>query len=251
MKVFLIIIAVLFVITFLILSLSAELTVIFENGWTTRVRVLFIERDIELSKLLSFILFPERAAEQVAEERKEERKKKAESDSTPKVEPKKAVDEKQTVPKTEETPQSKPVEENNIPAKKQNKNPIQKILDDDGVLGILLLVSNLLQTANSAITTLIKGLHIYSLYVKMIIGGGDAADIGEMYGTVCGFYYPVKGVILNGMRVDQYDDYVMPDFIAPRSEYGFQFIGSINIALLFKVLFSAGKVFIVNLIKNK
>jgi hypothetical protein len=115
----------------------------------------------------------------------------------------------------------------------------------------MLLISNLLQTAGSALTTLFKGLHIYSLYVKMIIGGSDAADIGQTYGTMCGIYYPIKGFILNGMKVDQYDDLIMPDFIAPRSEYEFQFIGSVNVKLLLKVALRAGKVFIVNLIKNK
>ena len=46
----------------------------------------------------------------------------------------------------------------------------------------------------------------------MIVGGADAADIAEKYGTLCSFYYPVKGMILNGMKVDQYDDYIQPDF---------------------------------------
>ena len=64
----------------------------------------------------------------------------------------------------------------------------------------------------------------------MIIGGGEAGDIGQKYGAICGIYYPIKGFILNGMKVDQYDDYIVPDFIAPASEYEFQFIGSINVA---------------------
>lgn len=259
MKVFLIIVAVIVVLTALILSLSAELTVIFEDGWTTRIRVLFIEKDIELSKVLSFLLFPEKAAEQASEELKEEKKsadnntktsnnKKAEKKNEVKAE--KVEDKKSTTSSDEKVAPVKETESvsNSKPAK---SNPIKKIWDDDGVVGIMLLVSNLLQTANSAVTTLIKGLHIYSLYVKIIVGGGDAADIGEMYGTVCGFYYPIKGAILSGMKVDQYDDYVMPDFIAPRSEYGFQFIGSINIRLLVKVALRAVKVFLVNFIKNK
>ena len=49
----------------------------------------------------------------------------------------------------------------------------------------------------------------------MIIGGADAADIAEKYGTLCSFYYPVKGMILNGMKVDQYDDYIRPSRSIP------------------------------------
>ena len=128
---------------------------------------------------------------------------------------------------------------------------IKKIWLEEGIVGILEFVSNLLETANSAITTLIKGLHIYSLYVRMIIGGGDAADIAEKYGSLAGHYYPLKGIILNQMKVDQYDDLVEPDFIAPRSEYEFQIIAGLNIALLLKVVLRAGRVFLINLLKSK
>ena len=229
MKVFLIILAVLALIFAIILSLSAEFTVIYENGWHTKIRVLFFEKDIELSKLLSFVLFPEKAAQDKKAE-KEESKEETVQET-----------------KAEETQESAEVKR----IKKEKKNYIQKILDEDGIVGIMLLISNLLQTAGKAVTTLIKGLHIYSLYVKMIIGGGDAADIGNKFGEVCGIYYPIKGFILNSMKVDMYDDFIQPDFIAPGSEYEFQLIASINIALLLRVGLRAGKVFLINLIKNK
>ena len=229
MKVFLIILAVLFVIFAVILSLSAEFTIVFENGWSSKLRILFIEKDIELSRILSFILFPEKAAADAKEEHKDDKSVQEASHKEVKSETD-AAQEK---------------------VKKEKKNYIKKIYDDEGVVGIMLLVSNLIQTAGSAISTLIKGLHIYSLYVKMIIGGGDAADIGEKYGEICGVYYPIKGFILNSMKVDLYDDYVQPDFIAPSSEYEFQLIASMNVALLLRILLKAGRVFLVNLIKNK
>ena len=53
------------------------------------------------------------------------------------------------------------------------------------------------------------------------------------------------------MKVDMYDDYITADFIAPRSEYEFQLIAGLNIALLLKIALRAGRVFLVNLIKNK
>lgn len=264
MKVFLIVIAVLVVIFAIILSLSAELTVIYDNGWTTRVSVLFIEKDIKLSKVLSFLLFPEKAAADVSEEKRKgrENKDKAENDVKVKSDTKTDtvhIDNKKTEKNDDIVSHSndnneeneKSAEQQQPQVKEPKPNYIKKLFDKEGVLGIMLLLSNLLQSANSAVTTLIKGLHIYSLYVKMIIGGNDAADIGHTYGTVCGVYYPLKGIILNGMKVDQYDDYIVPDFIAPRSEYEFQIIASINIALLLKVALNALKVFLTNLIKNK
>ncbi|MCI5515306.1 MAG: DUF2953 domain-containing protein [Oscillospiraceae bacterium] len=236
MKVFLIILAVIVVIFAVILSLSAEVNIVFEDKWTTRVRVAFIEKEVSLSKILNFLLFPEKAAAEVSEETKDKSSEKKSS-------------EKKDKPSSESF-DSKEKEE--APAKEEPKpNYIKKIWDDEGFVGIMLLFTNLIETVNSAVTTLFRGLHIYSLYVKMIVAGYDAADCARSYGKICGIYYPLKGMILNGMKVDMYDDYVQPDFIAPKSEYGFQLIASINVALVLKIALKAGKVFVVNLIKNK
>ncbi len=277
MKVFLIILAVLIVLIGIILSLSAEFTIIFDDGWTTRIRVLWIEKDIELSKLLNFILFPEKAAEEAANEVSGKSEQEADKpDVTTLIEGEDGptmIAELQP-PENKEQIEIPPPdgehhlsdeeiqqivsqlaqEEEEAPAEPETPakpNFIQKIWNEEGVVGMLELVTNLLETVNSAVTTLIKGLHIYSLYVKMIIGGGDAADIGEKYGSLASHYYPLKGIILNQMKVDMYDDYITADFIAPRSEYEFQLIAGLNIALLLKIALRAGRVFLVNLIKNK
>ena len=242
MKVFLIILIVLIVLFAFILSLSAEATIIYDKGWKTSVQVLFIKKDIELGKIINFILFPDKAGKQAAEEKKK------------KKESKKAQNQEQ---KADENPteNTHPQAENEeiseqVPAQKK-QNFITKLIDEEGIVGILTLVSNLLETVSTAMTTLFRGLHIYSLYVKMIIGGGDAAQIAQDYGRICGIYYPIKGVILNGMKVDQYDDLIEPDFIAEQNEYEFQLIASINVALLLKVGIKAGITFLKNMIKNK
>lgn len=242
MKVFLIILIVLIVLFAFILSLSAEATIIYDKGWKTSVQVLFIKKDIELGKIINFILFPDKAGKQAAEEKKK------------KKESKKAQNQEQ---KADENPteNTQPQVENEeiseqVPTQKK-QNFITKLIDEEGIVGILTLVSNLLETVSTAMTTLFRGLHIYSLYVKMIIGGGDAAQIAQDYGRICGIYYPIKGVILNGMKVDQYDDLIEPDFIAEQNEYEFQLIASINVALLLKVGIKAGITFLKNMIKNK
>ena len=248
MKVFLIILAVLIVLFAIILSLSAEATIIYDKGWKTSVQVLFIKKDIELGKLINFILFPDKAGKQAAEEKKKkkENKENKENKETDGHEQKEA---KKPVQSTGEKPTDEAKTEQQPEAKKQNF--ITKLIDEEGIVGILTLVSNLLETVSTAMTTLFRGLHIYSLYVKMIIGGGDAAQIAQDYGKICGIYYPIKGVILNGMKVDQYDDLIEPDFIAPQNEYEFQLIASINVALLLKVGIKAGITFLKNMIKNK
>lgn len=260
MKVFLIILAVLVLLFAFILSLSAELTVVYDNGWHTSVQVLFIKKDIELSKILNFILFPDKAGKQAAEKKKE--KKKDNSKKSKPVEETKAETTVEPVVEVEaeknaetvKEPETKSVEADSSKSKPKaepKKNPIAKIIDEDGIVGIMLLASNLVETLNTAVTTLFRGLHIYSLYVKMIVGGADAEEIARAYGRICGFYYPLKGMILNGMKVDQYDDYIQPDFIAPFNEYEFQLIASMNVALILKIGIKAGTKFLVNLIKNK
>lgn len=250
MTVFLIIVAVLAVIIAFILSLSATFTVVYDKGWHTKIKVLFIEKDIILSDLISFILFPEKKAQDATKQRKDKKEakkakatKKAEE---PAAEPSKA---EFTVKSDEKKAQEKK------PAQKQPEqkktNPIKKMWDEEGIVGILSFASNLLETANSAVLTIFRGLHIYSLYVMILVGGPDADMIARSYGTLCKYYYPVKGLIFNGMKVDQYDDYIQPDFIADRTEFEFQFIGSISVGLLLKAVLKAGIVFLKNFINNK
>ena len=220
--------------------------------------MLFIKKDIELSKILNFILFPDKAGKQAAEKKKEKKKDNSKK-SKPVEEPKAEITvepvvevEAEKIAETVKDAETKTVEADALkPKAEPKKNPIAKIIDEDGIVGIMLLALNLVETLNSAVTTLFRGLHIYSLYVKMIIGGADAEEIARAYGRICGFYYPLKGMILNGMKVDQYDDYIQPDFIAPFNEYGFQLIASMNVALILKIGIKAGTKFLVNLIKNK
>lgn len=255
MKVFLIIVAVLVVIIALICSLSATVTLVYDKGWHTKIQVLFIEKDIILSEILNFILFPEKKAKDVAAESKKKKQEKKEKVSEQK--PASAVPKADTEAQKTETvnQQDENISEENKPAEnppaKKKSNPIKKMWDEEGIVGILSFVSNLLETANSAISTLIRGLHIYSLYVMILVGGGDADMIARSYGTLCKYYYPVKGMILSAMKVDNYDDYIQPDFIADRTEVEFQLIGSISVGLLLKVALKAVFVFLKNLIKNK
>lgn len=257
MKTFLIILAVIVLLFAIILSLSAEATVIYDNGWHTTVQVLFIKKDVELSKILNFVLFPDKAGKEAAEKQKKKKKNKADSAKPViqenKEEIKQVTEPKENKKETNDNSEVKvePEKPKAEPNQQPKKNPIAKIIDEDGIVGIMLLASNLVETLNTAVITLFKGLHIYSLYVKMIVGGADADEIARAYGRICGFYYPLKGMILNGMKVDQYDDYIQPDFIAPANEYGFQLIASINIALILKIGIKAGAKFLVNLIKNK
>ncbi|MDY4109448.1 MAG: hypothetical protein SOY48_00965 [Eubacterium sp.] len=248
MKTFLIIVAVLAVIIIAILSLSATVTLVYDKGWHTTVQILFIKKDIVLSKILSFILFPEKKAEEVA---KESKGKKGKDNETPaeKVADV-AVEAEEKSLETDESEKTEEVEDKKG-QQPPKPNPIKKLWDTQGIVGMLDLFTNVAETANNAVLTLFRGLHIYSLYVMILVGGGDADLIARAYGTLCRYYYPLKGMILNGMKVDNYDDYIQPDFIAERTEFEFQLIASINVKLILKVGFKAVFIFIKNLIINK
>ena len=62
MVVFLIILAVIVLITSVILSISATFTITYNSSWKTTVKLLWIDKEIELSEVLSFVLFPEKKA---------------------------------------------------------------------------------------------------------------------------------------------------------------------------------------------
>ena len=255
MKVFLIVLAVIVLLIVFILSLSAEATVVYDGGWKTTVQVLFIKKDIELSKILNFVLFPDKAGKAAAEKsNKKKNKPPKEKDSlstevTPKVDNKAEKCDDEII--VEADIKNNNDNSNNAEPKQKSPNMITKIIDEDGIVGIMTLVSNLIETLNTAVTTLFRGLHIYSLYVSILVGGADAAEIATAYGKICGVYYPLKGMILNGMKVDRYDDYIQPDFIAERNEYEFQLIASMSVGLVLKIGIKAGFTFLLNLIKNK
>lgn len=255
MKVFLIVLAVIVLLIVFILSLSAEATVVYDGGWKTTVQVLFIKKDVELSKILNFVLFPDKAGKAAAEKsNKKKNKPPKEKDSlpteaTPKADNKAEKCDDEII--VEADIKNNNDNSNNAEPKQKSPNMITKIIDEDGIVGIMTLVSNLIETLNTAVTTLFRGLHIYSLYVSILVGGADAAEIATAYGKICGVYYPVKGMILNGMKVDRYDDYIQPDFIAERNEYEFQLIASMSVGLVLKIGIKAGFTFLLNLIKNK
>lgn len=255
MKVFLIVLAVIVLLIVFILSLSAEATVVYDGGWKTTVQVLFIKKDVELSKILNFVLFPDKAGKAAAEKsNKKKNKPPKEKDSLsteamPKADNKTEKCDDEII--VEADVKNNNDNSNNAELKQKSPNMITKIIDEDGIVGIMTLVSNLIETLNTAVTTLFRGLHIYSLYVSILVGGADAAEIATAYGKICGVYYPVKGMILNGMKVDRYDDYIQPDFIAERNEYEFQLIASMSVGLVLKIGIKAGFTFLLNLIKNK
>lgn len=90
----LIVIAVIVVVIALILSLSATVTVVYDNKWRTTISVLWINKDIELSKILSFILFRRKAPKRLKRKLRKNQIKRLKIKSNPKnpkIRPKKQL----------------------------------------------------------------------------------------------------------------------------------------------------------------
>ncbi|MDE6722893.1 MAG: hypothetical protein K2J55_01725, partial [Eubacterium sp.] len=185
MIVFLIILAVIIVIISAILSVSATFTITYDSSWKTTVKVLWIDKEIELSEILSFVLFPEKKAQETKNDLKKKASEKTNSDKT------------ENASEIEESSSNQEDSKNNhsVKAKPQKENYIKTIWKNEGIVGIMSFATNLFESASNAILTLFRGFHIYSLYVKILIGGSDAADIAQAYGRVCKYYYPLKGMV--------------------------------------------------------
>ncbi len=237
MKTFLIIVAVIVAVFALILSIRATFTIINDEKTITKVKVLFWEFDIDLVKILSAVLFPEQKAQQIKQKKEEEKNLKQNSEPEP----------QETEPTEQAPKQNEPANNNGFDLKKY----IKGIYDKDGILGILDMVQTIYLSIEAAVKKFFKCFHIHSLYVKIDVGGADADSISREVGKICSVYYPVSGMILNGMKVDNYNHSILPDYLASQTKTEFQFIASISVGNLLGIALSAGKTFLVNLIKNK
>lgn len=241
MQTFLIVLAVLVVVLVLVLSVRATFYVSYHGVWRTRVRILFFEKEISLSQLLQLVLFPkqsgEAAAKAVKEKKSAKKEQPAQTDGAP---------EKSKTPAESAAPQA-----GDTPAKPKKQNYLQSIYAEDGICGILDLVSTLLSTAGAAVGRLFKDFYISDLYVKIITGGTDAAQIAQNHGRTCALYYPLIGVVRNGMKVANYQEIIFADYLAQQTETEMSLVISLSVKNLFGILFSAGKTFLVNFIKNK
>lgn len=259
MTAFLIVMAVIVAVFAFILSIRTTFFITYDNGWSTRIKVLFFEKDIKLSELLNFVLFPKETAEVVAENKKSKKQKQASETKSDNPSDKTTVssvpdetqnNELENTPSKSDENTEKSNEKNQTPAQ-QKPNFIKNIYDKDGICGIMGLVSTLYYTVVSALSTLIKDFYISKLYVKIITGGNDAAEIAKTHGRVCSVYYPFIGAVRNGMKVKNYEEEIYADFLAPYTETGLDLVISLSVKNLLGIVLSAGKTFLVNFIKNK
>ena len=248
MKTFLIILAVIVLIFALVFSIRATFTVIQDKKTTAKVRVLFWEFEIDLIKIISSVLFPEQKASEVRNQIDEKKSVKAEKKAEKNVQP------SEPEPAAEQPAQNSQQISEKAKSTGEKTGPakyIKDVYDKDGILGILDMVQTVYLSLEAAVKKFFKCFHIHSLYVRITVGGADAYSISRSVGKICSIYYPLIGAVLNGMKVDNYNHSIQPDYLSEQTESEVQFIASISVGNLLGIVLSAGKVFLVNLIKNK
>lgn len=199
-----------------ILAIRVTFIVSYDKTWSTKIRVFFIEKEINLTEILRGILFPN----QVVEEKAEAKKKKEPAPAQP--------------------------------AKKADPlASIKQIYAKDGVAGVVEFIETLFETLGKTFGVFFRHFIIDDLSVKVVVASGDAARTGLDYGRFCSTYYPFIGVIRNGMTVRRYSEEIYADFLAPNGEQKLFFKGSICVMNLLGIVLTAVKTFLVNLIKSK
>lgn len=239
MQTFLIVIAVLVIVLALVLSVRATFYISYSGVWQTRVRILFFEKEISLSQLLQLVLFPKESGQAAAEKKKKKKSK---------VSQKTAAEEPATAKPADKATDSSASGAKNAPKK---QNYLQSIYEQDGIVGILDFVSTLCSTASAAVNRLFRDFYISELFVKIITGGTDAAQIAKTHGQTCALYYPFIGFVRSGMKVANYQEVIYADYLAPQTETQMHLVISLSVKNLLGILLSAGKTFLVNFINNK
>lgn len=198
-----------------ILAVRVTFIISYDQKWTTRIKILFIEKEINLTEITRGILFPAPAEEEVE---KPEKKKKVSKKPTQKTDP---------------------------------LASLKEIYAKDGVAGVIEFIQTLMETIGDAVGVLFRHFIIHDLRVKIVVASSDAARTAMAYGRLCGTYYPFIGMIRRGMKVRRYREEIYADFLAPDGEQVLYFRGSICVVNLLGIVLTAVKTFLVNLIKSK
>lgn len=188
----------------------------------TSFKILFFEKEFDFIKILEMILFPNRAVDKNKEKKKKEKP------------PKK----------------KKPAASKQDEAEKGPNKYLHDIYLKDGIAGIFELVSNIAQTLSTAVVAFFRHFIINELYVDICITGQDAEDTGREYGHLIGVYYPLIGVIRNGMTVKKYEENIYADFLGIQNSHDIYFRGSIRVVHLLGLAFATVKTFLVNIINT-
>ena len=92
-------------------------------------------------------------------------------------------------------------------------NRLGQMFKDDGVSGILSLVSEMAKLAAAASRKMLAAVVIDRLDIAIITASEDAAETAIKYGRICAVLYPAAAAVESAVRVRRRNIVVRPDFL--------------------------------------
>lgn len=132
---------------------------------------------------------------------------------------KKKKQKKEKKPKEEKPAEEKPQEAQ--PPKEKGENFIKVFYNNQGVPGILELISNVAKKLNDGFHAIGRSLYIRRLWLRINVADGNSADTAVKYGKMCSAVYPAMGYIISVMHSKNCSVKVQPDFIGNKTEGAF------------------------------
>lgn len=132
------------------------------------------------------------------------------------------------------------------PKKEKKPNLIKKFYENQGLTGLIELISATASAVNGVFKRIFKSIVIDSMHIAMRVTGEDSAKTAVNYGEVCAAVFPAMGFICSTIRVKKYRIDISPDFIGSENKAYFSAVVTvipikiINAAVifLFQVLFN-------------
>lgn len=138
----------------------------------------------------------------------------------PPADKKKKKTKKEKKPK-EEKAKEEPAPDAEHPPAQPKDNFIKTFYNNQGVMGILELISNIAKMLGSGLKGIGRSFYIRRLWLRINVGGSDSADAAVRYGKMCSAVYPSMGYILSVVHSKNCSVRVQPDFLTNKTEGAF------------------------------
>ncbi|MBQ8228553.1 MAG: DUF2953 domain-containing protein [Clostridia bacterium] len=161
----------------------------------------------------------------------------------PPADKKKKKPKKEKKPKEEKPKEETPPEENATPAEPK-ENFIKTFYNNQGVTGILELISNIAKKLGSGLKGIGRSFYIRRLWLRINVGDGNSANTAIKYGKMCSKVYPAMGYILSVVHSKNCSVKVQPDFLGGKTEGAF----SLHLAVIPSKLIGAAIVMGIKLV---
>lgn len=127
--------------------------------------------------------------------------------------------------KEEKPSEEKPKEEKKEEKPKENKprkeNFLKTFYNNEGVTGVMGLLSDFVSSLNRFSKGFIKSIIIKNLHIDVSVTESDAAKTAIKYGQICAGFYPSLGFICSNMKVKDYKVNIIADYIGEKTTCDF------------------------------